>query len=105
VSAAVESARREWEDGHRRFRALVREDPRRAARLHAVLDAMTAELRRRIGLTFTLSELAAAYADAERWSRDVVAEHAPGPGWTGTVAVVEDAAFHLYQRGAVDFRP
>jgi hypothetical protein len=105
VSAVVESARREWADGHRRLVALAREEPARAARLHGGVDAVLEELRRRVGQTFTLAELAEAYAGAERWSRDVVEERAGGPGWTGLVAVVEDAAFHLYQRGAIDYAP
>ena len=69
------------------------------------VDAVTAELRRRVGQTFTLAELAAAYAGAERWSRDAVASSAPPAGWPRTLALVEAAAFHLYARGAVDYTP
>ena len=105
MSALVESARREWEEGHRRLEALAREQPSRAGRLYRGVDAMLEELRRRVGQTFTLAELAEAYAGAERWSRDVVEARAAGPGWAATVAVVEDSAFHLYQRGAVDYTP
>jgi hypothetical protein len=39
------------------------------------------------------------------WVRDAISEHAATPGWPRTVAIVEDAAFHLYQRGAVDYSP
>ena len=66
---------------------------------------MTAELRARIGQTFTLEELVAAYADVERWGRDAVEERAPYDGWPRDLALVEDAAFHLYARGALDFKP
>jgi hypothetical protein len=66
---------------------------------------VTAELRRRIGETFELEELAAVYADAEGWSRVAVAETEPPPGWPRTLALVEGAAFHLYSRGAVDYAP
>lgn len=102
--AEVESARREWEDGHRRLREEV---SRRAQpeRLLAQVDVVTAELRRRVGGTFTLRELAAAYSGAERWSRGVVAESAPPPGWPGTLSLVEAAAFHEYARGAQDYEP
>ena len=66
---------------------------------------MTDELRRRIGGTFTLTELGAAYVSAEAWARLVVAERAPSPGWPKTLTVVIDAAFHLYSRGALDYEP
>jgi hypothetical protein len=63
------------------------------------------ELRRRVGGTFTLAELAAEYARADRWVLEAVAERASVPGWPRTLAVVEGAAFHLYSRGAVDYSP
>ena len=37
-----------------------------------------AELRARIGQTFTLEELVGAYSDVERWGRHAVAERKPG---------------------------
>jgi hypothetical protein len=102
--AAVESARREWAEGHRRLLEEARERDARE-RLHAQVDAVTDELRRRVGAFFTLAELAGEYGRAEAWSRRVVEEHAPGPGWLRLLSVVEAAAFHLYARGAVDYRP
>jgi hypothetical protein len=100
----TEAVRREWEDGYRRFEDAARE-PVAAERLLAQLEVVTAELRRRIGQTFTLEELAAVYQGADVWVRDSISEHAATPGWPRNVAIVEDAAFHLYQRGAVDYSP
>jgi hypothetical protein len=100
----TETVRREWEDGYRRFEDAARE-PVAAERLLAQLEVVTAELRRRIGQTFTLEELAAVYQGADVWVRDSISEHAATPGWPRDVAIVEDAAFHLYQRGAVDYSP
>lgn len=80
-------------------------DPILGPRLHAQVEAVTAELRRRVGGTFTLRELAAAYVDSERWAREAVGQHAPAPGWPRTLALVGDAAFYLYARGAVDYTP
>ena len=77
--AEIESARRDWEDGYRRLLEQTRESPA-SERLHAQVDAVLAELRRRVGGVFTVRELAAAYADAERWSRTAVAENAPAAG-------------------------
>jgi hypothetical protein len=101
---ALEHTRREWERGHRRLEAEAR-DPRRYESLLRQVDVVTDELRRRIGQTFTLAELADAYLGADDWIRDAVAERAPAPGWPRTLATVQDAAFHLYSRGALDFRP
>ena len=38
-------------------------------------------------------------------AKHAVSERAPTPGWPRTLAIVQDAAFHLYQRGAVDYAP
>jgi hypothetical protein len=104
MATQTETVRREWAEGHRRFEALAR-DPVAGPRVLAQLEVVTDELRKRVGQTFTLDELAAVYKTAERWSRDVISEHAPTPGWPRTVSIVEDAAFHRYQRGAVDYVP
>jgi hypothetical protein len=104
TEAQVEIARREWEDGHRRLHEEARQQPQ-PERLLAQVEAVGAELRRRVGGTFTLAELAAAYASAERWTREVVAEEAPAPGWPRTLSLVEAAAFHEYARGAQDYQP
>ena len=103
-AAELESARREWEDGHRRLLAQAG-DARTREQLLLQVDAVLTELRRRVGATFTLAELAGAYAGAERWSRAAVSELAPPPGWARTLALVEAAAFHLYARGATDYVP
>jgi hypothetical protein len=99
---ALDQTRREWELGHRRLQQEVREAPSGEPWL-AELEAVTGELRRRVGQTFTLAELADAYAGADRWARDVVGERAPFPGWVRTVSDAEAAAFHAYQRGATDY--
>jgi hypothetical protein len=104
VAIVLETVRTGWEEGYRRFEAAAR-DPVAAERLRAQLEVVTDELRRRIGQTFTLEELAASYEGADAWARHVVSEHAATPGWPRTLAMVEDAAFHLYQRGAVDYAP
>jgi hypothetical protein len=101
---ALEQTRREWELGHRRLEQQVRDAPRGNAVL-AELEAVVAALRKRIGGSFTLAELADAYPSAEAWSREVVAETEPAPGWPQRLATVTDAAFHVYSRGAVDYEP
>jgi hypothetical protein len=100
----VSAARREWADGDRRFGEAAR-DPATADSLHAQRDAVLEELRRRLGPTFTLAELAEAYAGSERWLRQVVEERAPSRGWARTVSLAGDAAFHAYSRQAQDYAP
>jgi hypothetical protein len=104
VTIVTEAVRHEWEEGYRRFEAAARE-PVAGERLLRQLEVVTDELRKRIGQTFTLEELATAYERAETWVRHAVSEHAATPGWPRNLAMVEDAAFHLYQRGAVDSAP
>jgi hypothetical protein len=103
-SPAVEIARREWEESHRRLEAAAG-DRGRYRRLLDQVAAVHAELRKRVGQTFTLGDLVEEYGRAERWSRDAVAELDPPPDWPRTLSVVEGAAFHAYARGALDYEP
>lgn len=102
---SVSSARHEWEEGDRRFALEAARDPARADALHEQRDAVVEELRRRVGGTFTLAELASAYLASERWLREVIEERAPSRDWARTVALVGDAAFHAYSRLAQDYEP
>lgn len=99
----VELARRQWAEGHVRFDADVRGG--RPEELLGALEAVTDELRRRIGQSYTLAELARVYGGADVWVRDAVSEHAPFTGWPRYLTTVQDAAFHLYSRGASDYVP
>ena len=103
VSADLVSARFEWERAYRDL-AEAASDPGSAERIERQLSAVSAELRRRVGGTFTVRELAEEYVAADRWARDVLADQAV-PGWTRTLALVQGAAFHLYARGAADYTP
>ena len=94
--------RQEWEAGDRNLEG-ERGDRRRYERLLEQVEVVTDELRKQVGQTYTLAELASAYRDAERWARSAVQERAPSPGWPRDLALVLAAAFHAYQRGAVDY--
>ena len=101
---SVEVARQQWEEGYRRLEAEAA-DARRPAQLLGQVEVLTQELRRRVGAGFTLAELAEHYPGADRWAAEVVQERAPSLGWARSVATAADAAFHLYSRGARDYRP
>ena len=103
-AAAVETTRREWEECSARLEA-ASGDRDQYLRLLEQVDLVVAELRKRVGQTFTLAELADAYPDADRWSRGLLAEAGAPRGWPTTLALVVGAAFHQYARGAADYRP
>jgi hypothetical protein len=100
----VELARQQWADGNRRVED-TRGDRPRHARLLAEVELVTAELRKRVGQTFTLAELADAYDGADRWGRDAIEDADPEGGAALEAGTVTDAAFHLYARGAADYAP
>ena len=104
MSVDLDGSRREWESGHRRYGLALRESAH-PERLEAQFDVLTAELRRRVGGTFTLLELGRAYEHADVWALQAVEDQVPSPGWARTVSMVSDAAFHAYARGAVDYSP
>jgi len=101
---AAELARQEWADGHRRLEA-ERDNRTRYRTLHAQVDAVTEQLRRRIGSVYTLAELADEYRRSEAWVRDAIAELPPPVQWPPGVSLATDAAFYLYARGARDYEP
>ena len=100
----IEVTRQEWEEGSRRLEA-AREDGRRYRELLGLLELLLDELRKRIGQTYTLGELVAAYRESDRWAREVLEERAETPGWPRDLTIVLAAAFDAYQRGAADYKP
>ncbi len=104
MSLALETARQEWDDAFRTLESYGSDRARYRALIGQV-DALLAALRRRVGQTFTLAELAGAYDEVGRWSREVLDESGAPAGWPRTLTIVEGAAFHLYARGAVDYEP
>ena len=102
----LEIARHQWEEGRRRLESSGAETAR-YRHLALLGDAVVDELRRRLGQTFTLAELADTYDGAEDWVREVVVASTPPRARAGVrdAAVVQDAAFAHYARGAVDYRP
>lgn len=103
----IDVARYQWDDGVRRL-AASRADPARYRQLAALVDAVADQLRRRVGQTFTVAELAASYPGAEEWVRETVLERMPNREprvGVADAALVLDAAFGHYARGATDYTP
>ena len=104
MEGSLDTTRREWEEGNRRLQAAA-SDRTLYERLLVDVDLVLEQLRRRVGQTFTLGDLATAYGDADRWVQAALQEADPAPGWPARSTTAQDAAFHLYSRGALDYRP
>jgi hypothetical protein len=103
---SVDVARYQWEDGLRRLERAKPDEPR-YQHLSLLVDAVVDDLRRRVGQTYSLADLASVYRGSEDWVRDVVREATPPRAQAGIrdAALVQDAAFARYARGATDYRP
>jgi len=96
VAYAVENALYQWREGERRVAAAP--EPAKDD-LQAAADAVVASLRRRLGSSFLVDELAALYAADTDWALDIAGRNRAG----GDAATVVDAAFAQYVREAKDF--
>ena len=68
MSSAVDSARRDWEDGNRRFELASRDAAAGRAAEPRSSTSISAELRRRVGGTFTVAMLADVYEGSDAWA-------------------------------------
>jgi hypothetical protein len=100
----VELARQQWEDGLHRVERRSGEGAR-YQRLLVQVDVVLKGLRQRVGQVFTLAELTDAYDGADEWARGLIDDADPEGAPAGEPGTVADAAFHLYARGAVDYKP
>jgi len=104
MSTGAELVRQEWAEGYRRFEA-AREEPRRYHALNTQLDAITDQLRRRVGARFMLDELVAEYRESDPWAHRLLLDLPEEARWAPGLTTAVDAAFHLYARGAQDYQP
>jgi hypothetical protein len=100
----LDLARHQWQDGMRRVEA-TRADRGRYADRMAQVDILVNALRQRVGQVFTLEELAQSYDGADDWARAVLDNADPEAPPVSEAGTVADAAFHVYARGATDYRP
>jgi hypothetical protein len=96
MAYAVENALYQWREGERRVAATP--EPARAD-LHGAADAVVEELRRRLGSSFVLDELADFYAEDTDWAIELARRHAAG----SDAATVVDAAFNRYARESSNY--
>jgi hypothetical protein len=96
MAYALENALFQWREGEQRLRDTA--DPERRT-LERAADGVVEELRRRLGSSFLVGELAALYAEGTDWAADLVQRYARGTD----ASYVVDAAFARYAREASDF--
>ncbi len=87
----LENAVSQWDEGERR----IRDDPTLDRTAGAVLDA----LRRRLGSTFEVAELAQLYSGDTDWASDLARANSAD----AEAVFVVDAAFGRYAREAADY--
>lgn len=93
---AVENAIYQWQEGERVVAGAP--EPARAD-LERAVEVVLDELRRRLGSSFVLGELAEFYAGGTDWAEQLAVRQAAGLD----AAAVVDAAFARYAREASNF--
>ena len=96
MSYALENALYQWREGESRIAATP--EPARAD-LDRASDQVVDQLRKRLGSSFVLDELAELYAEGTDWATELAARHAAGTD----AATVVDAAFARYAREASNY--
>lgn len=91
MAYALENALFQWQEGERRLRE--------APELEGAVEAAVDELRRRLGSTFLVAELAELYARSADLGIELADPEAPSTHATTIV----DAAFGRYARQAADY--
>lgn len=98
--ASFELVQQEWKQGERRA---AEAPPGQHAAIDGVVDALVAELRRRLGSTFTVDELVGLYDRGTSWCMEIAFAIAPGAPWAWDPRTTADAAFARYVREAQDY--
>ena len=96
MAYAVENALYQWREGERR---VARAPELARADLDLAAEAVIEELRRRLGSSFVLDELADFYAEGTDWTLELARRRGAGDD----AAAVVDAAFGRYAREASNY--
>jgi hypothetical protein len=96
VAYTIENALFQWEEGEARIRDA---GPRESRDLDRAAHAVVDELRRRLGGTFRLAELAELYGEGTDWVRDEVQRRFVETDMSAAV----NAGFLRYARSASDY--
>jgi hypothetical protein len=102
VAALIDNTIFQWEEGYRRLQE-ARSDPGSYRALGRVVVAVEDELRKRLGSSFSIEELAAVYREGINWDLALAMRSVPPNSASWDSSTVVDAAFYLYMREASDF--
>jgi hypothetical protein len=83
----------------------MQSDPKRWKHVEDVIEALQAEVIRRIGQTFTTIELLDEYDRSDPWATQLAHETAPESPYAWESGLVVDATFHRLERAASDYTP
>ena len=86
----------QWQDGEQRLGSMR---PGERIQLEGALQAVLEEIRRRLGSSFQIAELAELYAAGTDWAEDVAGRR----GASMDAVLVVDAAFARYAHEAADY--
>jgi hypothetical protein len=95
-----ETSMYQWQQGARRVNESL---PDERMAMDRVVEAILAELRRRLGGPFTIDELVDLYDEGTSWCTDIAYKVAPGAPWAWDARTTADAAFGRYVREASDY--
>ena len=98
--ASFELVAQEWKQGARRATEVP---PEQRATVDRVVAELVAELRRRLGGTFTVDELVDLYDRGTGWCMEIAFAIAPGASWAWDPRTTADAAFARYVGEAQDY--
>ena len=106
MEGTLDSTRREWEEGNRRLQAAASPTARSYERLLAEVD-LVLERAAPAGRADVHARASSPppTASPSAGSQAAMIEAEPAPGWPARSTTVQDAAFHLYSRGAIDYKP
>ena len=105
MEGTLESTRDEWEEGNRRLQAAAVATGRCTSGCSPRSTSCSSSCAAASASRSPCDELASAYGDADRWVQAALIEAEPAPGWPARSTIAQDAAFYLYSRGAIDYRP
>jgi hypothetical protein len=96
MAYSMENALFQWREGERRVAGTP--EPARAD-LERAVEVVVDELRKRLGSSFVLDELADLYGDGTDWATELATRQ----GASTDAAIVVDAAFARYAREASNY--
>jgi hypothetical protein len=95
-----QAAIQQWREG---ARGLAQASPEQLRILDRVVDRIYAELRRRLGSTFSVDELVDFYEAGTLWAEQLAMQTAPDHPWAWEPRLVIDGSFARYVREASDY--